>query len=41
MGLVDWRKLISALYNIGYDYAINIEHEDANWEGNLEKVQRG
>lgn len=41
MGIVDWKKLISVLYSIGYDYAINIEHEDDNWEGSLQKVKRG
>ena len=40
-GLVDWQELIAALYSVGYDDAINIEHEDANWEGDEELVKRG
>jgi sugar phosphate isomerase/epimerase len=27
-GSIDWKKLISELYLIGYDYAFNYEHED-------------
>lgn len=27
-GSVDWKKLISELYLVGYDYAFNYEHED-------------
>jgi len=40
-GLVDWKKLIAALYCIGYDFVLSIEHEDSNWEGTLELVKRG
>ena len=40
-GLVDWKKLITALYDVGYDYVLSIEHEDANWEGTEELVKRG
>jgi sugar phosphate isomerase/epimerase len=41
MGRVDWQGVIRALYNIGYDWVMNIEHEDSNWEGSIEKVQQG
>jgi sugar phosphate isomerase/epimerase len=41
MGRVDWQAVIRTLYNIGYDWVMNIEHEDANWEGSVEKVQQG
>ncbi|HHV63018.1 MAG TPA: sugar phosphate isomerase/epimerase [Firmicutes bacterium] len=41
LGDIDWRKWISALVNAGYDGVISIEHEDRNWEGSTEKVQRG
>ena len=41
MGRVDWQAVIRALYNIGYDWVMNIEHEDPNWEGSVEKVQGG
>jgi sugar phosphate isomerase/epimerase len=40
-GLIDWKELITALYDIGYDYVLNIEHEDANWEPTEDKVKRG
>jgi sugar phosphate isomerase/epimerase len=40
-GLIDWKKLITALYDVGYDNALNIEHEDPNWEGDVELVKRG
>jgi sugar phosphate isomerase/epimerase len=40
-GLIDWKKFISALYDIGYDNTLNIEHEDPNWEGDAELVKRG
>jgi sugar phosphate isomerase/epimerase len=40
-GMIDWRQLISTLYDVGYDDAINIEHEDAQFEGSVEIVKRG
>ncbi len=27
--LLDWRKIVSALRTVGYDYVLSIEHEDA------------
>ncbi len=41
MGRVNWQEVIKALYNIGYDSAMNIEHEDSNWEGSVDKVKQG
>jgi sugar phosphate isomerase/epimerase len=41
MGRVDWQEVIKALYNVGYDWVMNIEHEDPNWEGSVDKVQQG
>jgi len=41
MGLVDWRRLIAALYDVGYDFVLSIEHEDANWDATEELVKRG
>jgi sugar phosphate isomerase/epimerase len=40
-GEVRWDRFISALYAIGYDWVVSIEHEDRNFEGELELVQRG
>lgn len=41
LGDVDWPKFISALYAVGYDYVISIEHEDRAFEGTEELVKRG
>lgn len=41
MGLVDWQEVIKALYNVGYNEVLNIEHEDPNWEGSPDKVKDG
>jgi sugar phosphate isomerase/epimerase len=41
MGRVNWREVVKALYNVGYDSVLNIEHEDSNWEGSVEKVKQG
>lgn len=41
MGRIDWQELIKALYNVSYNYVLNIEHEDPNFEGGVEKVQEG
>ena len=40
-GLVDWQELVAALYDVGYDFVLSIEHEDRNWEGPEELVKRG
>lgn len=41
LGEVRWDRFISALYAIGYDWVISIEHEDREFEGDLKLVQRG
>jgi sugar phosphate isomerase/epimerase len=41
MGRVNWQEVVKALYNVGYDRVMNIEHEDSNWEGSVEKVKQG
>lgn len=40
-GLVDWQRLVAALYDVGYDFVLSIEHEDRNWEETEELVKRG
>jgi len=40
LGEVRWDRFISALYAIGYDWVVSIEHEDRNFEGEVELVQR-
>jgi sugar phosphate isomerase/epimerase len=41
LGEVEWDRFIAALYAIGYDGVVSVEHEDRNFEGELELVQRG
>ena len=41
LGDVDWGRVFSALYRVGYDDAISIEHEDRGFEGSDELVKRG
>jgi len=41
LGDVDWSKFISALYGIGYNYVVSIEHEDRAFEKTEELVKRG
>ena len=41
LGDLDWNRIVDALYQIGYDKAICIEHEDPVWDGTEEKVKRG
>ena len=41
LGQVDWGRFIGALYAVGYDDVVSIEHEDRRFEGDVELVQRG
>ena len=41
LGQVDWGRFIGALYAVGYDSVVSIEHEDRRFEGSVELVQRG
>jgi sugar phosphate isomerase/epimerase len=41
LGEVSWGRYIAALYAVGYDYVISIEHEDRRFEGDEELVKRG
>jgi sugar phosphate isomerase/epimerase len=41
LGEVNWPQLISALYAVGYDYVISIEHEDRAFEKTEELIKRG
>jgi len=40
LGHVDWGRFIGALYAVGYDNVISIEHEDRRFEGDVELVKR-
>jgi len=41
LGQVNWPAFISALYEVGYDYVLSIEHEDRAFEGSEALVKRG
>lgn len=41
LGEVDWGEFFGALYRVGYDYVISIEHEDRAFEANDDLVERG
>lgn len=41
LGEVDWPRFLSALYRVGYDGPIVVEHEDRKFEGTDELVKRG
>ena len=38
---IDWSKFISALYRVGYDSVISIEHEDRAFEKTEDLIKRG
>lgn len=40
-GEVGWNPFQAALYAIGYDLVVRIEHEDRKFEGTEELVKRG
>ena len=41
LGDVDWARVFSALYRVGYDGPISIEHEDHDFEATDELIKRG
>jgi sugar phosphate isomerase/epimerase len=41
LGEVRWDRFLSALYAVGYDSYVSIEHEDRRFEADPELVQRG
>lgn len=41
LGQVDWGRFVAALYAVGYDFVISVEHEDRRFEGDPERVERG
>jgi sugar phosphate isomerase/epimerase len=38
---VRWDRFLAALYAVGYDHVVSIEHEDRRFEGDEELVKRG
>jgi sugar phosphate isomerase/epimerase len=41
LGEVRWGRFLAALYAIGYDHVVSVEHEDRQFEGSEELVKRG
>jgi sugar phosphate isomerase/epimerase len=41
LGQVDWPRFVAALYAVGYDHVLSVEHEDRNFEATQELVERG
>jgi sugar phosphate isomerase/epimerase len=41
LGEVDWSRFVAALYAIGYDHVVSVEHEDRSFEGDVDLVKRG
>ena len=41
LGEVDWSRFLAALYAVGYDSFVSVEHEDRRFEGDEELVKRG
>ena len=41
LGQVDWRRLIDALYDGGFDGVLSVEHEDPVWGGTEERIKTG
>jgi sugar phosphate isomerase/epimerase len=41
LGEVRWDRFVAALYAIGYDSYVSIEHEDRAFEGGIDLVRRG
>lgn len=40
-GHIDWYRYLDALYEIGYDAVLSVEHEDPVWSETPEAAQRG
>jgi sugar phosphate isomerase/epimerase len=41
LGEVDWGRFISALYRVGYDYVVSVEHEDRAFEASEALIKSG
>jgi sugar phosphate isomerase/epimerase len=41
LGEVRWDRFVAALYGVGYDFVLSVEHEDRQFEGTDELVKRG
>jgi sugar phosphate isomerase/epimerase len=41
LGEVDWSRFVAALYAVGYDHVLSVEHEDRRFEATQELIERG
>jgi sugar phosphate isomerase/epimerase len=41
LGEVRWNRFMAALYAVGYDFVVSVEHEDRGFEGDEQLVKRG
>jgi sugar phosphate isomerase/epimerase len=41
LGTIDWSRFVAALYAVGYDHVLSVEHEDRRFEATDELVERG
>ena len=41
LGDVDWRRLVDAMYEGGFEGVLSVEHEDPVWGGTEERVETG
>jgi sugar phosphate isomerase/epimerase len=41
LGEVDWRGIVDALHEAGYDGVVSVEHEDPVWSGDPVRVRQG
>jgi sugar phosphate isomerase/epimerase len=41
LGEVRWDRFVAALYAVGYDHVLSVEHEDRGFEGSEKLVKRG
>jgi sugar phosphate isomerase/epimerase len=41
LGEIDWSRFVAALYAVGYDGVVSVEHEDRVFESDVERVKRG
>jgi sugar phosphate isomerase/epimerase len=41
LGEVDWRGVVDAMYEGGFDGVLSVEHEDPVWGGTEDKIKTG
>jgi sugar phosphate isomerase/epimerase len=41
LGMIEWRRIVDALYQIGFEGVLSVEHEDPVWSGDPGRVLSG